>query len=130
MSKITFMGAGSSVFAKNILGDTMLSPALHDAHIALYDIDGKRLRQSKKMLQTLNRNTNKDRAKITAHLGKPQRKAALKDATYVVNAIQVGGYEPSTVIDSRSRRNTACARPLPIRSASVVYSARCERHPS
>lgn len=102
MSKITFMGAGSSVFAKNILADTMLSPALHDAHIALYDIDGKRLRQSKKMLQTLNRNTNKGRAKITAHLGKPQRKAALKDATYVVNAIQVGGYEPSTVIDFES----------------------------
>ena len=45
MAKITFMGAGSSVFAKNILGDAMLSPALHDAHIALYDIDAKRLRE-------------------------------------------------------------------------------------
>ncbi len=99
MAKITFMGAGSSVFAKNILGDSMLSPALHDAHIALYDVDKKRLTESKRMLQTLNKNINKGRAKITAHLGKPQRKAALKDANYVVNAIQVGGYEPSTVID-------------------------------
>ncbi len=99
MPKITFMGAGSSVFAKNILGDSMLSPALHDAHIALYDIDPKRLRESKRMLQVMNKNTNKGRAKITSHLGKANRKAALKDANYVVNAIQVGGYEPSTVID-------------------------------
>ena len=64
MPKITFMGAGSSVFAKNILGDSMLSPALHDAHIALYDIDSKRLRESKRMLQFLNKNINKGRAKI------------------------------------------------------------------
>ncbi len=56
MAKITFMGAGSSVFAKNILGDAMLSPALHDAHIALYDIDARRLRESKRMLTTLNKN--------------------------------------------------------------------------
>ena len=99
MAKITFMGAGSTVFAKNILGDAMLSPALHDADIALYDIDAKRLRESKRMLEVLNRNTNEKRARITAHLGKAQRKAALRDADYVVNAIQVGGYEPSTVID-------------------------------
>ncbi len=99
MPKITFMGAGSSVFAKNILGDSMLSPALQDAEIALYDIDAWRLRESKKMLENLNRNINKKRAKIRSYLGKPNRKAALKDADYVVNAIQVGGYEPSTVID-------------------------------
>jgi len=99
MPKITFMGAGSSVFAKNILGDSMLSPALHGAHIALYDVNKARLNQSRRMLQTLNKNINKGRAKITAHLGKGQRKVALKDADYVVNAIQVGGYEPSTVID-------------------------------
>ena len=88
MPKITFMGAGSSVFAKNILGDSMLSPALHDAHIALYDIDPKRLRESRRMLQFLNKNVNKGRAKITGHLGKANRKAALKDANYVVNAIE------------------------------------------
>ncbi len=99
MAKITFMGAGSSVFAKNILGDSMLSPALHDAHIALYDVDGTRLKESKMMLDNLNKNINQGRATITVHLGKANRKAALKDANYVVNAIQVGGYEPSTVID-------------------------------
>jgi alpha-galactosidase len=99
MAKITFLGAGSTIFARNILGDSMLTPALQDAHIALYDIDGQRLKESKKMLDTLNGNVNSGRARITAHLGAGNRKKALKDADYVVNAIQVGGYEPSTVID-------------------------------
>jgi alpha-galactosidase len=99
MAKITFMGAGSTVFAKNVLGDCMLSDALHDAHLALYDIDGSRLRDSKMMLDNLNENINGGRATITAHHGVRSRKAALKGADYVVNAIQVGGYEPGTVID-------------------------------
>jgi len=99
MAKITFMGAGSTVFAKSILGDSMRTPALCDSHIALYDIDAARLKQSRQMLRTLNRNINKDRATITAHCGVRARKAALRGADYVVNAIQVGGYKPSTVID-------------------------------
>jgi alpha-galactosidase len=99
MSKIAFMGAGSTVFAKNILGDCLLSPALQDSEIALYDIDGQRLRESQKMLQTLNANINGGRARLSAHLGVRERRAALRGADYVVNAIQVGGYEPSTVID-------------------------------
>ncbi len=99
MAKITFMGAGSTIFAKNVLGDSMLTPSLRDAHIALYDVDSKRLRESKKMLDTINANVNKRRATITAHLGVKNRRAALRGASYVVNAIQIGGYEPSTVID-------------------------------
>jgi alpha-galactosidase len=93
------MGAGSSVFAKSILGDAMCSPALQDAHIALYDIDPTRLKESALMLNVLNRNINQGRAKITTHLGPAHRRTALKGAHYVVNAIQVGGYKPSTVID-------------------------------
>lgn len=99
MTKITFMGAGSTVFAKNILGDCMLSEALHDAHFALYDIDGERLTESQMMLDNLNKNINAGRATITTHLGVPNRRDALTGAGYVVNAIQVGGYEPGTVID-------------------------------
>ena len=99
MAKITFMGAGSTVFAKAILGDSLHAPALQDAHIALYDIDATRLRESKAMMDTLNANINAGRAAVTAHLGTGQRKAALRGADYVVNAIQVGGYKPSTVID-------------------------------
>ncbi len=99
MSKITFMGAGSSIFVKNVMGDSMLAPALRDFEICLYDIDAKRLRDSKAMLEVLNKNINKGRAKITAKCGIKNRPAALRNAKYVVNAIQVGGYEPSTVID-------------------------------
>ena len=99
MSKITFMGAGSTVFVKNIIGDSMLSPALSDAHVALYDIDAVRLKESAAMLATLNSNINKSRMKISEHLGTRNRREALRGANYVVNAIQVGGYKPSTVID-------------------------------
>jgi alpha-galactosidase len=99
MAKIAFMGAGSTVFAKNVLGDCMLTPALQDAHIALYDVDGKRLQESRNMLENMNQHLNAGRATIAAHLGAANRKEALRGADYVVNAIQVGGYEPSTVID-------------------------------
>lgn len=43
MVKITFMGAGSTVFARNVLGDCMCTPTLSESEIALYDIDGQRL---------------------------------------------------------------------------------------
>lgn len=99
MLKITFMGAGSTVFAKNIIGDCLLTPALREAHFALYDIDAARLDESLKMLTHLNENLNEGRARFTAHLGENRRRDALRDASYVVNAIQVGGYEPATVID-------------------------------
>jgi len=99
MVKITFLGAGSTVFAKNVLGDCMLSDPLRDAHIALYDIDSARLRESRMMLENLNNHMNRGRAKITAHLGVRSRRTALKGAKYVVNAVQIGRYEPSTVID-------------------------------
>ncbi|GMQ57568.1 alpha-galactosidase MelA [Vallitalea sediminicola] len=96
MPKITFLGAGSTVFAKNVLGDCMLSEALRDSHIALYDIDEKRLAESETMLKTINKNINDNRAEIVCY---KDRKDALRDADYVVNAIQVGGYKPCTVTD-------------------------------
>ncbi len=99
MPKITFMGAGSTVFVKSIIGDSMLTPALCESDVALYDIDATRLKESLSMLQTLNENVNKGRARLKGYLGVKNRKAALKGANYVVNAIQVGGYEPSTVVD-------------------------------
>ncbi|MFW6313087.1 MAG: alpha-glucosidase/alpha-galactosidase, partial [Spirochaetota bacterium] len=99
MAKITFLGAGSTVFAKNIIGDSLLTESLRDSEIALYDIDGKRLEESRVMVENLNASINKGRAKVTAHLGVAKRKKALKGADFAVNAIQVGGYEPATVID-------------------------------
>lgn len=99
MIKVTFMGAGSTMFAKNVLGDMMRTPSLRDVHIALYDIDSKRLKQSKLIINALNNDINNSRAKITAHLGTANRLKALKGANYVINAIQAGGYDPATITD-------------------------------
>ncbi len=98
--KITFMGAGSTVFAKNVLGDVLLTEALNDnLTIALYDIDGARLEESYILIEALNKKYNGGKASVEKYLGVENRKAALRGARFVVNAIQVGGYEPSTVID-------------------------------
>ena len=99
MIKITFMGAGSTVFARNVLGDCMCSPALCDSEIALYDIDRKRLEDSEIILNAINKNVNEGRARIKTYLGVENRKDALRNATFVVDAIQVGGYDPCTITD-------------------------------
>lgn len=99
MTKITFMGAGSSVFAKNVLGDCMTSEVLNDSLLCLYDIDEERLNESYTMLTSINENINASKATIVKFLGVNERKDALRDADFVVNAIQVGGYDPCTIID-------------------------------
>ena len=98
MIKVTFMGAGSTVFARNVLGDCMCTPALHGLDIALYDIDPVRLEESQRMLEAINRNVHAD-ATIKSYLGVENRREALRGADFVVNAIQVGLFEPCTVID-------------------------------
>lgn len=77
----------------------MCVESLRDAEMALYDIDGQRLQESEAMLQAINTNINAGRAKIKCYLGVENRKEALRGAQFVVNAIQVGGYEPCTVTD-------------------------------
>lgn len=99
MIKITFLGAGSTVFARNVLGDCMCTDALRDSEIALYDIDKNRLEDSKIILEAINKNINNKRASIKTYLGVENRKDALRNATFVVNAIQVGGYDPCTITD-------------------------------
>ena len=97
--KITFMGAGSTVFVKNVLGDSMMTECLQDAEFALYDIDAQRLEDSRIIVEHLNRMLANGKAKVTTFLGVENRKEALRGARFVINAIQVGGYEPCTVID-------------------------------
>ena len=98
--KITFMGAGSTIFAKNVLGDTLLTPALTDGlEIALYDIDGDRLEESFLVIDLLNKKYNGGNAKIGKYLGVENRKEALRGARFVINAIQIGLYDPCTIID-------------------------------
>ena len=93
------MGAGSTVFAKNVIGDSLLCEALSDFEYALYDIDAARLEESYAMVVALNKNINNGRAKISKYLGVENRRDALRDADFVINAIQVGLYEPCTVTD-------------------------------
>ena len=96
--KITFMGAGSTVFARNVIGDCMCSEALRDSTFALYDIDGVRLEESRTILEAI-RQTKGGYGKIECYLGVENRKDALRGADFVVDAIQVGLYDPCTIID-------------------------------
>ncbi len=96
--KITFMGAGSTVFARNVIGDCMCSEVLRDSVFALYDIDGERLNESKTILEAMQK-TMGGYGKIECYLGVENRKDALRGANFVVNAIQVGLYDPCTIID-------------------------------
>lgn len=95
MSKIAFLGAGSTVFAKNVLGDVMLTEALQQFELALFDIDATRLRESAELLENLKRSTGSSCA-VKSY---SDRKEALRGAKYVINAIQVGGYDPCTITD-------------------------------
>ncbi len=93
--KLAFIGAGSTIFMKNIVGDMLHFPALRDARIALMDIDPQRLEESRmvaeKMVATMGTG-----ARVEATT---DRARALDGADFVVTAFQIGGYRPSTVID-------------------------------
>jgi len=98
MLKITFLGAGSTVFVRNVLGDCMSSDALRECEIALYDIDAQRLKESEHILSAINKGKG-NYSKIFCYAGLENLEKALKGATFVVNAIQVGGYDPATIAD-------------------------------
>ncbi len=98
MAKITFMGAGSTIFARNVLGDCLCSDVLNDSTIALYDISAERLAESAQIIEAINQNKG-GKAKILTYHGVENRKEALRDANFVVNAIQIGGYDPCTITD-------------------------------
>ncbi len=96
--KITFMGAGSTVFARSIIGDCMCSEYLRNSTFSLYDIDSNRLEQSRVILEAM-RTALGGYGRIECYCGIAQRKAALSGADFVINAIQVGGYDPCTITD-------------------------------
>ncbi len=93
--KITFIGAGSSVFMRNIVADVLQRPALRNAHVALMDIDATRLADStaiaNRMVESLGCG-----AEISSHT---DQKEALNGADFVVVAFQIGGYDPCTITD-------------------------------
>ncbi len=95
MPKITLIGAGSTVFAKTMMGDILTYPEFADCTLCLFDIDAERLKTSevvaKRIAQILNVKPN-----ITVTTD-PER--ALEGADYAITMIQVAGYKPGTVID-------------------------------
>ena len=95
MPKISFIGAGSTVFAKNLLGDILSFPELHEAEISLFDIDAERLQTSevvaRKVAETLDASP---RIETTT-----DSERSLDGADYAICMIQVGGYRPGTVTD-------------------------------
>ncbi|HOV70098.1 MAG TPA: alpha-glucosidase/alpha-galactosidase, partial [Clostridia bacterium] len=95
MIKICFLGAGSTVFARNVIGDCMQIPDLNGLDVALFDIDEKRLNESLNMLQNIRKNLGV-KAEIKAYTN---RLEALRGSDFVINAVQIGGYKPCTVTD-------------------------------
>jgi len=95
MAKITFIGAGSTVFAKNLLGDILSYPELAESEISLFDIDEQRLATSEVVAHRV-AETLEAHPKITKTT---DRREALDGADYAISMIQVGGYKPSTVVD-------------------------------
>ena len=95
MPKITFIGAGSTVFAKNLLGDILGFPELTNSEIVLHDIDAERLRTSEIVAHKVAEAVDA-KPKITTTL---DRRESLDGADYAICMIQVGGYKPSTVVD-------------------------------
>lgn len=101
MTKITFLGAGSTVFAKKLLGDIFSFPELANSEIVLQDIDIVRLQTTDIIARQVARIWGANpHIKITTNL-----KEALNSADYVINMIQVGGYKPNTVLDFEIPRN-------------------------
>lgn len=89
MSKITFIGAGSIVFTRNLCSDILLTPALQDSTISLMDIDPVRLERSRKLVQAIiDRRGLKARVEATT-----DRREAVKDARFVITTFQQGGLD-------------------------------------
>lgn len=93
--KIAFIGAGSTVFMRNLIGDVLQRSALSGAEIALQDIDEERLQESLSIALHMIEHLQVG-AKVTAHRN---QKEALKNADFVIVAFQIGGYDPCTIID-------------------------------
>jgi alpha-galactosidase len=89
MTRIAFIGAGSVVFTKNLLGDILAQPALRDAAIALHDIDADRLQTADAMARWVACERDA-RPTITTH---DDRRAAIDGSDFVINMVQIGGHE-------------------------------------
>jgi alpha-galactosidase len=93
--KISFIGAGSTVFAKNLLVDILSFPELADSQICLLDVNPERLRTSEIVARRVAQTLGIDPSIVAT----TDRGQAFDGATYTINMIQVGGYRPGTTTD-------------------------------
>ena len=124
MSKITFLGAGSTVFAKNVLGDVMLTPALQGFELALFDIDQERLKDSENMLLNLKETTGSTCRHQSIY--RSQRSAARRQ----ICRQRHSGRRIRSLHDHRFRSAEEiwlAPDDRAIRSASAAFSATCAR---
>ena len=77
----------------NMFVGTMMCESFHDMEIALYDIDGARLEESYLLIFAMNQSINEGRATVKKYLGVEQRREALRNADFVVNATRIGLYD-------------------------------------
>ena len=128
MIKITFMGAGSTVFLRNVLGDCIYTDALKGMEIALYDIDGQRLEQSAAILEAINKGNG---CLLRSALIWVQRTAGKRFPERISSSTQSrwAATLPAPSQISRPLKNTAYARPSAIRLASAASCAHCAPSP-
>ena len=96
MAKICLIGAGSTVFAKNILSDVLSNPELADSDIRLHDIDPERLGTSEVVARRIADTLGLQKLRVSATT---DRRKALNGADFVILMMQIGGYRPATVAD-------------------------------
>ena len=123
MTRIAFIGAGSVVFTKNLLGDILSFPELRDVEIALHDIDADRLATAEAMARYVARERGATPT-ITTHA---DRRAALDGADYVINMVQIGGHE-ATLLDFEIPARYGLRQTIADTLGIGGISGRCARH--
>jgi alpha-galactosidase len=88
--KLTFVGAGSIEFTRNVVTDLCSYPEFRGGlHLALYDISAERLAHAERLATRIAAQTGCE-AVVSATR---DRREALAGADYVINEVQVGGYD-------------------------------------
>lgn len=123
MNKITFLGAGSTVFVKNVLGDVMMTEALQDFELALFDIDAERLSDSERLLTSLAHSLG-SRCVVNVYHDRKKRYAGPNMSSTPSRSVDMIHAPLQT---SRFRRNTDCVKRLQIHSVSAEFSVTCGR---
>ena len=123
MIKIAFIGAGSTVFAKNLLGDILSYPELADSTISLHDLDPERLRTTQIVAQRIAHGLGAH-PRIDATL---DRRAALDGADYAIAMFQIAGYKPGTVVDFEVPKRYGLRQTIADTWGSAASCAGCAR---